>query len=264
MAITIAEQWTSPDTTITADGGERITSWVVMGTADQATAEAAVLDYVPAVYAGLYRQRVRLVAHGATSWLAEIRYGPRKPLSLGEARYEFDTTGGTQRIKQSLETVGAYALPDETAPNYHGAIGVTESGVEGVDITVPVFAWSETHVVAAAEITSAYRQVLYALTGRVNDAAWRDYDAGEVLFLGARGGSRNADEWDMTYRFAASPNIGSTVIGGITVAAKGGWQYLWYRYKQDVDEDTAIERPQAAYVERVYRSGSFLLLGLGT
>lgn len=36
---------------------------------------------------------------------------------------------------------------------------------------------------------------------------WRAFAAGEVLFLGASGSKRGEEEWEITYRFAASPNV---------------------------------------------------------
>ena len=51
----------------------------------------------------------------------------------------FNTTGASTHLNQSLFTRGIYAAPGKIAPNYRGAIGVSDSGVSGVDITVPAF-----------------------------------------------------------------------------------------------------------------------------
>lgn len=59
--------------------------------------------------------------------------------------FSFDTGGGAQHITQSLANVARYAPPGQTAPNFKGAIGVTADSVEGVDITVPVYHFAETH-----------------------------------------------------------------------------------------------------------------------
>ena len=52
-----------------------------------------------------------------------------------------------------------------------------------------------------------------------------------------------------------------SVISGIS---NGGWNHLWVLYADDVDQDTLIKRPQAAFVEQVYYPGDFSLLGIGT
>ncbi len=41
--------------------------------------------------------------------------------------------------------------PGKTAPNFGGAIGVTQDNVEGVDIYVPVYNFSETHHIDPAK-----------------------------------------------------------------------------------------------------------------
>ena len=53
-------------------------------------------------------------------------------------------------------------------------------------------------------------------------------------------------------------------IGDITGVDKKGWEYLWVRYTDSVN-DTAkalVKKPIAAYVERVYEYGDFGLLGI--
>jgi hypothetical protein len=47
----------------------------------------------------------------------------------------FNTTGASTHLNQSLFTRGIYAAPGKIAPNYRGAIGVSDSGVSGVDVT---------------------------------------------------------------------------------------------------------------------------------
>jgi hypothetical protein len=54
----------------------------------------------------------------------------------------FNTTGASTHLNQSLFTRGIYAAPGKIAPNYRGAIGVSDSGVAGVDVTVPAFEFS--------------------------------------------------------------------------------------------------------------------------
>jgi hypothetical protein len=178
--------------------------------------------------------------------------------------FQFDTGGGTQHITQSLVTMGAYAPPSRTAPYFGGAIGVTRDNVEGVDITVPVFNFSETHYIPAALITPAYQSVLFNLTGKVNNYAFRWFAEGECLFLGASGAQRGQDDWEITYRFAASPNRTGIIIGDIVGIVKKGWEYLWVRYEdaEDTGANALVKRPMAVYVEQVYDWADFSLLGI--
>ena len=159
------------------------------------------------------------------------------------------------------------------APDFKGAIGVTTDGVEGVDITVPVFSFAVTRYMAPASVTTAYVGNLYQLTGKVNSGNFTvtldngvtlSFNAGECLFLGASGSKRGDEDWEITFRFAGSPNKTNLTIGDITVPAKAGWEYLWVRYsdQEDGDAKALVKRPIAAYVEKVYDAGNLSLLGL--
>ena len=53
-------------------------------------------------------------------------------------------------------------------------------------------------------------------------------------------------------------------VGDITGIDKKGWEYLWVRYADAEDQNVLVKRPIAAYVEQVYESGNFALLGIGT
>jgi hypothetical protein len=135
--------------------------------------------------------------------------------------------------------------------------------VEGTDVTVPVYNFTETHYLPDSAVTGAYKAALFQLTGRVNNASFKGFAAGEVLFLGASGAKRGTDDWEITYRFAASPNVTGLAVGPITGITKLGWDYLWVRYADAEDENVLVKQPIAAYVERVYELGNFGALGIG-
>jgi len=217
-------------------------------------------------YDGLVRQSLSIERIAEDVWEGTVRYGPRQPPQMGDSSYQFETGGGTQHITHSIQTVGRYAPPGKTAPDFQGAIGVTHDNVEGVDITVPVYNFSETHYIAVELVTNSYKATLFYLTGKVNNAPFRGFATGEVLFLGASGSQRGQEDWEITFKFAASPNVQNMTIGDITGINKKGWEYLWVRYADDVDANAnaLIKKPIAAYVEQVYQYADFSLLGIGT
>ena len=139
------------------------------------------------------------------------------------------------------------------------------TAVEGVDITVPVYHFAETHYLAADVVTETYRGVLFSLTGRINNSAFKGFAAGECLFLGATGSMRDLGDWEINFRFAASPNATGLTIGNITGISKKGWEYLWVRYAdvEDGAAHTLVKRPVAVYVEQVYEYGNLSLLLIG-
>ena len=180
--------------------------------------------------------------------------------------FAFDTGGGTMHRNQSIKTVSK--VPND-APDFNGAIEVDNEGnVNGVDVTMPVLNFTETHTMNGSRVTTSYKKTVAALTGTVNSSGFRGFSAGEVLFLGASGTKRSKKPnapWEITFRFAVSPNQSSLQVGKLKVSNKKGWDYLWVRYADKVAENrkNVIKEPVAAYVEQVYPTGDFGNLGLG-
>lgn len=259
---TIRERYDSREATEGVESPSVDLIYTVEGTEDDAAVRALVESTVPALYAGLLFQTYHINHEGGGVWEVAVRYGKHQPKETGESSFSFDTGGVTAHITQSLTTISRHA-PSGPAPDCQGAIGVTSDSVEGADITVPVYNFSETHYLAASAVTGAYKATLFALTGRVNNAPFKGFAAGEVLFLGASGSKRGAEDWEITYRFAASPNVVGLSVGPITGINKKGWEYLWVRYADAEDQNVLVKQPIAAYVEQVYELGSFSALGIG-
>jgi hypothetical protein len=260
--ISITEKWDSRE--VGSDSAEL--AYIIRGTDDGFAAKVALDSVAPVLFAGLAYQSSHVERIAEEIWEGTVRYGQLERPETGDSSYQFDTGGGTQHITQSLQTVGRYAPPGKTAPDFQGAIGVTHDNVEGVDITVPVYNFSETHYIPSTSVTPAYKATLFFLTGKVNAGPFRGFAPGEVLFLGASGSKRGQDDWEITFRFAASPNVTGLVIGDITGINKKGWEYLWVRYADDEDAaaKVLVKKPIAAYVEQVYQYGDFSGLGIGT
>lgn len=182
-----------------------------------------------------------------------------------EPVFSFDTGGGTQHITQSIMNVGKYPAD---APDYGGAIGYDGEAVAGVDIAQPVSNFSETHYLRDSKITTSYKKGVATITGTMNNGAFRGYNQGEVLFLGASGtkrGKTSTSLWEVSYKFAVSSNRRNIKVGNITVSEKYGWDYMWVRYADHVDDTkkTLLKKPVAVYIERVYMISNFGALGIG-
>ncbi len=265
MAITVHEKWESREST-EGESPSVDLIFIVRGTDDDLAAKAALSAASPVLYDGLRRQTLHIQRVAEDVWEGSVKYGKPDQSDPEESSYQFDTGGGTQHITQSLETTGRYAPPGKAAPDFNGAIGVTHDNVEGVDITVPVYNFSETHYVPTELVTGAYKAAIFFLTGKVNGGAFRGFAAGEVLFMGASGSKRGEEDWEITFRFAASPNVEGLSIGGISGINKKGWEYLWVRYADDEDTNAKVlvKKPIGVYVERVYQDGDFSGLGIGS
>jgi hypothetical protein len=235
--------------------------YVVTEAASESDVRAAALSGTPLFYYGLPRKSVELSERiNETTWKVAVRYekaDSEPPPETPEPVTSFDSTGGTQHITQSIATVGRYG--EKASDQLGGAIGYDGENVNGVDITIPVWNWTETHYLPVIN-SAAY----YSLTGKVNADVFRGFQPGEVLFLGASGTQRGDGLWEITFKFAASPNRDNIAVGSITGIAKKGWEYLWVQYGDDVDDTvkTRIKKPIAVYVERVYDEGNLASLGI--
>jgi len=268
MAATLHELFAGRTETMGAKPKAEI-AYVVLGAADEAEVRAVAQAQIPAAYLGIPRSSITLDERlNATTWKVRATFeaGDSGQSESPQPVFAFDTGGGTQHITQSLQTVGLYGPQASAALG--GAIGFDGQNVAGVDITVPVYQFSETHVFSPVFVTPAYPIALMGLTGAVNNGFFRGFASGEVLFLGASGSRRGQgidDPWEITFKFAASPNRTAITVGTITGIEKRGWDYLWVQYGEDVDgaAKLLIKRPTAVYVEQVYPFGDFGALGIG-
>jgi hypothetical protein len=292
MALTWVEDGDSRQATIVRRGKKATSSYTksykVFGTADDTVLHADINQQISSggygwQYPGvddaqLWVEQYSVAYLGDNAWQVTINYEkagaePSTSDPLKRAR-SFDTTGGTQHITQACSVGSGGTLDFEkrypsSATNMSGAIGVDSNGVNGVDIVVPQLQWQESYDVPDAYVTAAYARGVAGITGTTNNASFRGFEAGEVLFLGCSGSQEWDDQkgkgpWSLSYRFVASKNVTGQTIGSISGVEKKGHEYLWVRYEDSVSGSSLIKQPKAVYVSKVYKDSDFSLLGLGT
>ena len=277
MATRVEEAYSERDQTINAKGEvtEIEIPYLVFEAADEDAALAAARSTAASrTVSGMVLDEVEVTERvNKDTWKVKAIYkdedsdDPADPDEDEETTsFAFDTGGGTMHRNQSIKTVSK--VPND-APDFNGAIEVDNEGnVNGVDVTMPVLNFTETHTMNGSRVTTSYKKTVAALTGTVNSSGFRGFSAGEVMFLGASGTKRSKKPnapWEITFRFAVSPNQSSLQVGKLKVPNKRGWDYLWVRYADKVADNrkNVIKEPVAAYVEQVYPTGDFGNLGLG-
>lgn len=291
MPLTWIEDGESRSATIVRKGRKAQSSykksWKIFGTTDDTVLHADINAQLTASYAywqypGVAGMELRAESYsvsylGDDAWQLTVDYvkdGAEDGADPLKRSRSFDTTGGTQHITQGYPVGSGLTLDFEyrypgTATNMSGAIGVDDNGVSGVDVVVPQLQWQEQYDVPHGYVTNTYIRGVSTLTGCVNDATFRGFAAGEVLFMGCTGSQewdnqKGNGPWSLSYRFIASPNVTGQTIGSITGIAKNGHDYLWVRYESAVSNSALIKQPKAVYVSKVYRDGNFANLGIGT
>jgi hypothetical protein len=237
--------------------------YIVRQAADETEVKSAASAAIPSTYSGMPRKSIEVTERvNAITWKVVARYETAEydPVEPPEPVFSFDTGGGTQHITQSIQTISRHgpAATDKLG----GAIGFDGENIEGVDIAIPVYNFSETHYKSAASVSLSYRLALFRTTGTVNSSSFKGFAAGEVLFLGASGSRRGDDaddDWEITYKFAAQQNRTGISVGEISGISKKGWEYLWVQYAPEVDTDHSqiVKKPVAVYIEKVYQDGNF-------
>lgn len=249
---------------------------------DIGDAYASLASTAPSTFEGLARSDLDVKeVEGGDCYIGIVPYS-NSDFSFGQlqpadpAEYEFDISGVTQHITQSIRTRGAYVPVGSTAAPLTGLIGFSKEGVEGTDILIPVSTFTYSRAFAPATIDATYVDTLEQLVATTNNATFAGRAAGEVLFIGANGRQRGDENWFLTYRFARSKNKTNFIINPaddaahqITVVSKKGHEYLWVRWEDVADtagsapSQRIIKRAIEARVEQVYEEGDFSLMGLG-
>ncbi len=240
--------------------------YLVSGSDDGEAMRAQLLLDSPSFHDTVSRedQKIDLNRIDTLKWLAEISYKkapPAEQLEKGDQIFTFDTGGGTTHITNSIATANKYP---GGAPDFKGAILVHKGGIDGVDVVVPSYRFTEVKVLTAAQVSSAYKAIVFGLTGQTNDASFKGFSAKEVLFMGAQGQQRGDDGWEVTFNFAASPNLTGLTFGDVVAVAKKGWEFLWVNYKDIVDANVLVKQPKSVHVETIYDEGDFSALLIGT
>jgi hypothetical protein len=206
---------------------------------------------------------------GGGIWNGYARYVPNTiQLAIGQERRGFNSGGGTQHFIVSRETLGSFSASG-SAPNFGQLIGVSEDSTPtGADVFVPVHEFEITRAFSDGSITQAYENLLAELTYTTNSSSFRSYPAKSVLFMGATGSQRGDGLWEVTFKFAAQSQRDVSIAtedGTINVGNVNGWDLVWVYYKrQTLAGGAKGDVPQSAYVERMYDSSSFGLLGINT
>lgn len=280
MPVTVTELQRSRDRSFSGDEGDATLRFLIEGTTDDATADAALVSSSPATYRGLLRSDFEVEELKSGLYLGSVEYNTE-----GERNKEKTTTGdlpaaddiskqfrfqiGTtsEHVTNSLETRNTYSVVGAgTAPDFETAVNVTpQGGVQGVDVLVPTATFSERGYFLHADLDATYKQNLYDLVGKTNNALFKGHAAGEVLFLGAAGSyNERRGWWEIDFQFGWRPNQTGLTVGSITGIAKDGWDYLWFVHteERDATANALVRRPKHCYRERVYAAGDFSVLGL--
>lgn len=245
------------------------------GSNDDLEIAAAVLAETPAAH-GLYPRKndfdlrpfpgdFDMQTPETSVWQAEVRYElaepdndePEEDDELGQ-RFSFDTTGGTRHIDEGFLLIDKQP-PD--AEDFGLAIRVTgddqQQVVEGADVITGAGRFTLNAVVP--EVTPEMLRTWKALTGKVNQAEFKDFEASEVLFLGVSGEGRIGRGIDCAFQFEIDSNVPALPTAG-QVVIYDGHANVWVRYAPADGDEGVVPAVQGVYVVQQYLGGDFSIL----
>ncbi|HEX8322492.1 MAG TPA: hypothetical protein VF595_01145 [Tepidisphaeraceae bacterium] len=248
----------------------------ISGATDDDEALTELLAYVPTTLGGLLldTSACSVEEFGRDVFLGTAQYidpsGDPSRQHAGAFSISFDIGSTTTNLKQSYSTRQKYTASGHTARDFKGAINVDGDGnIGGVDVTTPVLTYTVNATYDAAAITNLFVANLKKIVGRTNNASYRGHEIGELLLTSVTGQPRDANVWDLTFKFgvientAIADNFKIDTVGPIQ---KYGWEHLWAYYEEvteTVSGKTIIRRKATnAYVEQVYKMANYADLGI--
>jgi len=154
------------------------------------------------------------------------------------------------------------------ASDFQGGINVPPAGgqPEGVEVPSPQFSFTVLRIIADP-LPQYYANALELLTGKVNSdvvvlnvtSIVYVFQVGELRFMGATGGKKINESWEITLKFEVSRNADNTgaslpelSFGSganlIEHVQKNGWDYLWISYFSKIDPVSHRDVPVPAQV----------------
>ncbi len=193
-----------------------------------------------------------------------VSYGPpeQAPPPSDEPEYELSLMAETVHIESAISQDHYPPASDAVGT----AIGVDADKVQGVDVYVPKSTYKEVKYVSS--LSRQFKQRLSRVSGCINDRAWKDWAAGEVLFLGATATRKGQGKWKLEFNFSIQQSLAQSIDtdSGLQEFTKVGWDYIWIEKarRKSSDGSQVMNTNAAVHVAKVYPAEDFSLLGLGT
>jgi len=277
MAITSKEKLFSRDSKNSSGTFTYRQLWVVSGTSDPSAAVTHLeANAAPAVGKTLYQQSVtaRLLSLQNEKCEGEIIWSTDNELVVVEYDNTIDTEFVTLEMAGEtthISFVDSAADQDHYYDNLGEGIGVnSDDTIDGVDVLEPTESLEIKIYKDPADIDAAFRSALRNIYMNVNDATWKGYGAGNLLFTGVTYGNSRDELMSVSFRFLARPQVTlqPTIIGKVTGAnpptiVKKGWEYYWVRRGPNFDFSIGVGAGdlkagvKSAHVARVYAAADF-------
>lgn len=200
---------------------------------------------------------------GAVKLTVTYQYESRP--GTGEGSFEWDIGTETEHITRAKSQTHYPGVPQADVGEFVNS--AYDGSVGGTDVYRSREIYTVVRTLPDEVFSLSFRNTLRGVVGKVNNAAWKDFEAGEVLFLGAAARKETGKPWVLTYRFLISKNSieqFSTVLGPTGNIHKKGWQLIWFRNvaKPNVPDQKNPELIHSVHLATLYDEADFTVLEL--
>ena len=248
-------------------------------------ASVAITDpSAPSGFVTLDQFAPQVVPRGAGRWEGSAQYRHKAGDAASDQNENLSEVGNTElsvnmgtentTLTQAIDQQSfAYVFVDNQgnnvsypAPEVDNAINATAEGVEGVSIFSPAGTFQYTKVYANSVVVGTnWVHNKSKERCKTNNQPFFGFPIGELLFTQLSLSVRNSGDVEVTFSFAHRPAVTNLHIGppaplGVTIPNKGGWQYVWVRYRKYDDGTTTSSIPEGVYLATVYESTNFTSL----
>jgi len=146
-------------------------------------------------------------------------------------------------------------------PRVGKAIGVDGQDINGVDVYRPAMNLKVSKHVLERNL-AAERQIAQTHLNTTNSGWWKDYQAGEVLFIGANIRKVKDDDYLVEYNFIIARRLSPgnvELTNGQTVGplVYDPWDYVWYRHETVMVDGEPQRQIRSIHIARVYERTNF-------
>lgn len=278
--IRVEQAWENADIQLNkGDANNRSSSanvaFLVFGAQDEITAINAAYSEAPADISGIPKTSAE-VSERLTedTWKIEISYGYTSSSSTGssseESTVSFDCGTGTRHVTNAIRQWELWSKPStqkrdpKTFIGWNGKTG-PDMQVTGVDVPFAQPRETYTKKMRLSQLSTSFKRRVASIVGCVNNAKWKGWEKGEVMFLGCSFSGTSSEEITVTFNFAIQMNETMVIADGVPPIKKEGYIYVW-TMPETVKPKSESNSPEmdvrAVYAAQVVQYADFASLGL--
>ena len=170
-------------------------------------------------------------------------------------KYSFGTA--TTTAKTCIQIMNTYG----NCPDNGVLVNVQDGEAQGIEVYVPAASMTIQKYFRKTYFNSVIRDKILFRRARVNDATFKGFKEGEVLFLGAEieEVQENDKYLSITFTFLINENETNKSIGSVTGISNEGHQGVWPHIVKNSKSQMTVD---GVYVGKMYHKADFTEMGL--